>query len=388
MPADNAVFDADSHVLEPPAIWDRYLDKDYRVAGRSALYFHAGESGNTTVILNGKAGRPMNRSRILRQAVWKPGMTPEAIGSLDPRKGAPINPGAWDATARLKDMDAMGIGRALVFPTAFAEYFPAVENPDVAAALARAYNDWAADFAKAAPDRLYPAAVLPMQDVSFAIAEAKRAAGKGFKAAAIRPSFFNDRFMSHPSYGPFWKELETLGLAAFIHASPGSANDEWTSEGPYVERVAQGLMIGHNIAEAVAPTMDNAIALTAFAFFGHMEEYPKLKLAFAHGGAAWVTLALEKAETYISLLSNIRDVSLEPEHVFFERPSLVTWDAWESTIARMPDVYGSVAAWGSRYPQHDTTTPAEARGTLQKYGAAGDVATGLMGGNVARFLGV
>jgi predicted TIM-barrel fold metal-dependent hydrolase len=315
-------------------------------------------------------------------------MTPEAVGKLDPRQGAPINPGAWDPQARLKDMDAMGIGRALLFPTAFAEYFPVVENPDVAAALARAYNDWAADFAKAAPDRLYPAGVLPMQDTGFAIAAAIRAAGKGFKAVSIRPSFFNGKYISHPMYGPLWKTLESLNLAAFVHASPGSANEEWASHGPFVERVAASVMAGHNIAEAVAPIMDDATALTAFAFFGHMEEYPKLRLAFAHSGAAWLTLALEKAETYISLLSNIRDVSLEPEHVFFERPSLVTWDAWESSVARQPDVYGSVAAWCSHYPQHDTATVQEAKATLGKYGVAGDVAKGILGGNLAKFMGV
>jgi len=66
-----------------------------------------------------------------------------------------------------------------------------------------------------------------------------------------------------------------------------------------------------------------------------------------------VPLALEKSETYLWLFSGIRDVSLEPEHVFFERPSLVSFDSWETPVARMPDVFENVAAWGSRYPNHD-----------------------------------
>src|SRR3989449_2262472 len=36
--------------------------------------------------------------------------------------------------------------------------------------------------------------------------------------------------------------------------------------------------------------------------------------------------------------------------------------------SRMPDVFGNVAAWGSRYPNHDTGTVEEARATLGKYG--------------------
>ncbi|MCH8190284.1 MAG: amidohydrolase [Chloroflexi bacterium] len=385
---DASVFDCDSHVLEPAAIWEQHLDPEYRVPARSAFYYHLDDSGLSTVILNGKPAKPLHTSGIVRQAIWKPGMTVDDIGSLDPKQPHPINPGAYDPNARLKDMDTMGVQRSLIFPTAFAEYFPVVENPDLAYALARAYNDWVREFASAAPDRLFPAAVLPMQDLRFALAEARRVAANGFKAVFLRPSFFEGRFLNHPSYNPLWTALESLGLAAFIHPSPGSTNPEWTSEGPFVERVAKAMMIGHNIAEVVAPEMDNATALTAFAFFGHMEEYPNLKLGYAHSGAAWVTLALEKSETYMSLLSNIRDVSLHPSEIFFQRQSLVTFDAWESTVPRLHDVYANVAAWGSRYPQHDATTPQEARDHLEQYGVPGDVIASLMGGNAARFLGL
>src|SRR5207247_8904995 len=126
-------------------------------------------------------------------------MTPEQIGQLDPDQRHPITPGAQDPTARLRDMDTMGVERALLFPTLFAEYFPLVENPDAAWALARAYNDWLLDFAQADPRRLIPVAVLPLQAPSFALRELERVAQRGFGAVAIRPVFFEGRFPSHPS---------------------------------------------------------------------------------------------------------------------------------------------------------------------------------------------
>src|SRR5439155_124190 len=116
------------------------------------------------------------RRGINRQACWRPGMTPEQIGQLDPDQRHPITPGAQDPTARLRDMDTMGIERALLFPTLFAEHFPLVENPDAAWALARAYNDWLWDFAGADRRRLVPVALLPMQEPSFAVRELERAA--------------------------------------------------------------------------------------------------------------------------------------------------------------------------------------------------------------------
>lgn len=382
------VFDSCSYVLEPPAIWEQYLDPAYRVAARSAFYFHMDGSGIITTILNGKPAKPMNTSRIFRQAIWRPGMTVEQIGELDPRAFHQINPGAWDAKARLKDMDAMGAMQALLFPTTFAEYFPLVENPDHANVLARAYNNWVADFVKADAKRLIPVAMLPMQDTGFAVAELRRIAKAGFKAAFIRPSYFNSGFLNHKRYTPLWQELQSLGVAAFIHASPGSTNPEWTSSGSFVERVALKMAIGHNVAEAVAPAMDNATALTAFAFCGHLEDYPKLKLAFAGARAALIPLTLEKSETYLTVASYIRDVSLEPEHIFLERPSLVTFDTWESTVARLHDVFSPIAAWGSRYPHHDASTAHEAVAMLKKYNVPADVTKKMMGGTIQKFLGL
>ncbi|HVN86924.1 MAG TPA: amidohydrolase family protein, partial [Candidatus Binatia bacterium] len=250
------IIDCDSHVLEPTAIWEKYLDRDYRVVARTAFWHETDEFGLPLTILNGASAEPMNASRIDRHAIWKPGMTVEDIGALDPAVPHPINPGASDPVARLKDMDAMGIDAAVLCPTLFAEYFPVVQNPDAAAALARAYNDWMRDFCSAAPKRLVPVAVLPLQEVSLAIRELQRVAKQGVRAVCIRPAFVNQRFPNHEYYRPLWQQIEALGIVACIHPSSGHTNPEWTSEGSYVERVAGYLRIGHSVAESVAPTMD------------------------------------------------------------------------------------------------------------------------------------
>jgi predicted TIM-barrel fold metal-dependent hydrolase len=383
-----SVIDVDSHVYEPAAIWEQFLDRDYRVAARSAFWHEVDDLGIETTILNGQRARALQRSGINRAACWRPGMTPQQIGQLDPEVRHPITPGAQDPAPRLADMDAMGVERALLFPTLFAEYFPLVENPDVAWALARAYNDWLFDFTTANSRRLIPVAVLPLQEPSFAVRELRRVAARGFRAAFIRPVFSAGRYPNQDLYDPLWEQLEALDVAACVHPSPGSTNPEWSCHGAFVERVAAGLRIGHDVAESVAPFMDNSTFLTALAFYGHMERYPRLRLTFLHAGAAWVPLALEKSETYLWLFSGIRDVSLEPEHVFFARPSLVAFDSWESPVARLPDVFGEVAAWGSRYPNHDTGTVEEARAMLGKFGVPAETVGRYLGGNAARHFGI
>jgi uncharacterized protein len=388
MPAGtNRVVDSDSHIFEPPAIWEQYLDPGYRVAARSAFSYHLSDDGRIAVTLNGRPASPMNRGALNRQAIWRPGMTPEQVGEIDPHQACPINPGAQNSSTRLADMDSMGVDRAVIFPTLFAEYFPLVEDPHIAAALARAYNDWIADFCRAAPQRLYPVGVLPTQDVTFAIGEMKRAAAAGFKACVLRPSFFEGRFLNHPYYDPLWAQAQRMDMPVCIHPSAGSTNPPWTSEGAFVERVASNLRIGHNIAESVAPFMDNATALIAFAFCGHMESFPELKLVFAHSGASWVVLALEKAETYLTFFM-VDKVCLEPEKVFFKRNYLVTFNPWERSIARLYDMLENVGAWGSRYPNHDAAPPAEMERKLSAAAVPTEVIAKFMGGNAAKIYGM
>ena len=70
------VVDADSHVFEPAAIWETYLDPAYRVPARSAFYYHEDEFA-AGVILNGRPASLMHSGRLNRSAIWRPGMTPE-----------------------------------------------------------------------------------------------------------------------------------------------------------------------------------------------------------------------------------------------------------------------------------------------------------------------
>lgn len=382
------IIDADSHVYEPAEIWTEYLDSEYRVAARSTFYFRQDDDGLCTVILNGRPAPAIDSSRLNRRALWRPGLTPEEIGSIDPSKPAPANPGAHNAASRLKDMDAIGVDKALLFPTLFAEYLPAVDNPDLAYALSRAYNDWICKLCKAAPDRLFPVGMLPMQDPSFAVEEARRLAALGFKAAFIRPAFIHQQnFLSHPMYRPLWRTLEELNLTAAIHASTGHTNPEWTSVGAFVERVSARLQIGHSVTEAVAYDADNAIALTALLFCGHTEDYPELKLAFVHGGTPMLWLALEKAETYLSFYM-FDDVTLEAAELFASRPYLVTFYPWDSSFISHNEMFQKMGCWGSRYPHHDASAPQETISKLEKSGVRQEKIAAMMGANAARVYGI
>jgi hypothetical protein len=104
-----------------------------------------------------------------------------------------------------------------------------------------------------------------------------------------------------------------------------------------------------------------------------------------------IPLILEKAETYLwlqpgNVLGISPAVSLEPQEVFARHPTLVSFDGWESPVAEMPELFLEKAAWGSRYPHHDASDPAEALRLLERHNVPPATVERLMGRNAIEFL--
>ncbi len=345
-----AVFDADTHIVEPREIWDTYLEPEYRTLGKHALWREDGEY-NSYLKVNGKMCRDTMNPNIPRHAIWRPGMTWDQVGDLDPNTRHAANEGASNPQARLKDMDAMGVDQAFLYPTWFAEGFHLVEDPDVAYALARAYNNWMADFCQAAPERLFAAAMIPLQSMDYTVAELRRIVTiPCFRGAFIRPMFLEGHYFTHPYYDPLWAELERLGITAAVHPTPGLWNPEWTSHGPFIEKIrdrfhqrtflvqagggpAAGGGNGQNISFFASPPLghpmspvlsywlDNHMFVASTMIgFTVMQRYPQLKVVVSHGKASWMEEVIEKMEgsTRVVPLLQYYRVRTDPEGMWEE----------------------------------------------------------------------
>jgi predicted TIM-barrel fold metal-dependent hydrolase len=416
-----AVFDSDSHVVEPPELWEKYLEPEYRTLGRHALWRQEG-TNSSYLKINGEVFRDTANPNLPRHAIWQPGMTWDSIGEMDPKIRHPMTEGASNPRARLADMDAMGIDQTLLYPTWFAEGFPLVRDPDTAYALARAYNNWIADFCAVAPDRLFATAVLPLQDMDFAIEELQRIEKVPcFRGVFLRPMFIEGRYFTHPFYDPLWAELERSGLTAAVHPTPGLWNPEWTSHGPFVEKVKNRLAqpplmaggggpssgggngsagtsfftastpLGHPMAPILSYWLDNHL-FVASTLLGYsvMERFPGMKVAMAHGKASWMEEVLEKMEAssrVIPLLHHF-PVRTDTEDLWEEGKVMLGFDAEERLIRKLPHDFSEKVIWGSRYPHHDTTSAWDAIDKLTQSKVPDDIIAQMMGGNAARQFGV
>ena len=416
-----AVFDADSHVVEPPELWEKYLDAEYRTLGKHALWRHEGRTGSYLKV-NGKISRDTGNPNLPRYALWRPGMNWEAIGQLDPHTPHRMTEGASDPQARLSDMDVMGVDQALLYPTWFAEGFFLVRDPDVAYALARAYNDWIADFCNTAPHRLFAAAILPLQNMDFALEELQRVTRMPpFRAVFIRPMFVEGRYLNHPYYDPLWAALERFGITAAVHATPGMWNPEWTSHGPFFEKIKDRLVqpalpgggggpyaggssgapgtttfsgatpLGHPLAPILANWLDNHMFVASTLIgFTVMERYPAMKVVVAHGKASWMQEVLEKMEasTRVIPLLHHYPVSTEPEELWQRGNAMLGFDAEERLIQKLPQEFADKVVWGSRYPHHDTTSAWDAIAQLRNANVPKALIARMLGQNAAAQFGV
>jgi predicted TIM-barrel fold metal-dependent hydrolase len=214
------VFDCDSHVVEPPAIWDEYVPARVRSWIKTQFCFH---TDSDLLYINGRvvpAARERSNAAEVGWARWDK----KEVGRLTP--GTPEWQqkfgrllGCRDPHARLSDMDALGTDQVMLFPTWFVR-LALVRSAEAAAVLARAYNDWVLDYCAADRRRLFPCAVLPLQSVDAAIAELRRVAALGFKAAAVRPCFWNGRYPTLPEFDPLWREFEATGVVLAMHTFP------------------------------------------------------------------------------------------------------------------------------------------------------------------------
>ncbi len=412
------VVDADSHVVEPPEIWTQYLDRDYRTLGKSALWREEGPLG-AYLKINGEVFRDTDNPNLPRHAIWRPGMTWDDIGVLNPNQRHEMNDGAWNPEARLRDMDAMGVDQAFLYPTWFAEGFPLVKDPDVAYALARAYNDWIADFCAAAPERLFAAAVLPLQNMHFALEELHRIARMPcFRGAFIRPMFVEGRYFTHPYYEPLWQGLSALGVTAAVHGMPGLHNPEWTSHGPFIEKIKGRLVqrnlfgdvgggptaggggpsylitqegLGHSLSPILAYWLDNYLFVASTLLgYGVMHRYPDMKVVVAHGKATWMEEVLEKfgASTRVIALQHYYPVRTDAEEMWAEGHVVLGFDADERGVRKLPERYADKVVWGSRYPRDDTTSARDAIDILTQAGVPDPLIARMVGGNAAHQFGL
>ena len=153
------VFDSDMHIMEPPDLWQRYIDPEFRDQA--------------------PRGRTSENVRDLGTIFPKVPADTRRTGGT-PHRGRNFNKNqdiyrnhaerGWTGEVQLEAMDTEGIDTAVLFPTRGLGILTYPDqDPRFAAAMARAYNDWLHDFCQADPNRLLGAGMISVYDLDDAV---------------------------------------------------------------------------------------------------------------------------------------------------------------------------------------------------------------------------
>ena len=157
-----------------------------------------------------------------------------------------------------------------------------IQMPSYAVRMCRTYNDWVFHRYRQLSDRIHPIALIPMQDVSAAVVELRRAVKELGLPGATLPSTGPPLHLGHEQYWPVYKEASDLGCVLGVHggSNKGLGMDTFTN-----------FMPSHLLHHPV-PLM---IAMVSLVYHGVLDRFPGLRICFLEGGAAWIALLLDQA---------------------------------------------------------------------------------------------
>jgi predicted TIM-barrel fold metal-dependent hydrolase len=411
MTKEFATFDCDAHVTEPPKIWERaheFLTRDELDALKRTIWWDAdgrllivngragiglgsprkgGIPGTMRVITNAGPGvkHDIQRALNVRNLNPKTALTQEQVAYLD-------HAGSYEPKPRLRDMDVQGIDQVMIIPTEI-DIYPWLEDALGAKAFCRAYNEWAYEYTRENPDRLFFAALIPMQHPDYAAQEIRRVAALGCRVALVRPMDAMGNYPLQPKYEPVWDALEETGMVYGMHPFPAFASAKPSG---YSEQYSSAELIRKTIATAGLPHTfltnvqnfqgEAALWVTVVLMSGFFERHPKINAAVFEASSTWLSFLVDECDKAYKLYKNERrlpPLKRLPSETFFAH-CMTGFEGDEAPPARLPEFYGDILCWSSDVYHHDGDDAWRAIETMQKYGLPKEDQAKFLGANARR----
>ncbi|MBC1225449.1 amidohydrolase family protein [Nostoc sp. UCD120] len=319
------IIDADSHVIEPPEMWAKYLEPEFRDFAPSSDMKIKGEAISQKISV--KAQEEGNKQMMQAH--------PHAYFNR------------YNPESHVQSMIQMGIDVAFLYPN-YGLWLFAIDSlkAEVIGAFVRAYNTWLyEEFCNYDPERLKGVGAVNQHDPQDMVKELHRIASFGWKAVFLRPNPVKGRILSDPAYEPFWTTCEELNIAVGIHEGHWSRLPT-TGADRFNTRFA---------LHACSHPMEQMMALLALIEGGVLERHPKLRIGFLESGCGWLPYWLWRLdEEYQVTPWEVKDrVRLMPSE-YFRRQCFIAVEPSEPYLSKLIDYIGSDnIIFGSDYPHMD-----------------------------------
>ena len=276
-----SIIDADTHVTDTPDLWTSRAPANMRdrvpfveTDARGRQRWRIGD------------GRPL-------ASVGMTATAGRGTFKHPPKNYDEMHPGAYDANARLKYMDEMGIWAMVMYPNVGgfgAQQFLKLNDPELMLTCVRIYNDWQTEWASADSRRLLPITSIPFWDVDAAVEEVRRCAKKGHKGILFtgEQQYYGKPLLGDPYWKPLWDIAVDSDLPISFHIGSGDMQ-----EGLAKARVNTYGRMAAFTELAVDIFLHNAIQLNDLLMSGVLVRHPKIKFVSVESGVGWIPFVLE-----------------------------------------------------------------------------------------------
>lgn len=365
------ILSSDSHVFEPPDLWQKRIDARFRDRGPRILRI----DGADQIVV--EADQILSGIGLISNAGAR-FEAPETI-SADGRFEDVLR-GGYEPEQHLKDMVLDGVAGEVLYPSQGLFYFRLTDSL-LMSAIFRAYNDWLAEFCRSDPKRLKGVAMINLDDVQDGIGELERAARLGLTGAMITEYPHEHRRYDQPEYESFWAAAAGLGLPISLHTAT-RRQGKIRGAGEKTLRDASS-----RSTKAHYP----ALSMCDLIFSGVFERHPGLTLAIVEFELSWVPHVLSSMdytyrERHGEAIYRFKDGMIPSD--FFHRNVMLSFQ--EDAIGiRLRDIIGvDNMMWGSDYPHSESTFPQSQKILAEILaGVPDDEQAKIVGGNTARVYG-
>ncbi len=346
--------DCDMHVMEPPDLFEKYLDPKFK--DRVITQVDAdGKPCRGTIVIDG-----MPTSMDVDLQKYRKRSSPGKTYTMQPLSGSRIADSgrldfalerSYNAEAQVMGLEIEGIDIGVLFPTTGLSLI-ARDNldPQLSLALCQAYNNWIHDFCQYSPDQLKFAAMLPVHNVNLACQELVRCVKElGAVGSFLRPNLVNGHYWHSNYWTPLYNLHEEFDVTLGFHEGTGA---------PYSY---MNTLYGENrfYRHVASHWIEMQQALIAMLIGGVFEFHPTLRVGFLEAQNSWVPGILTRIEWDYPQYheSHAPYLSLMPKE-YFRR------NCWAAVEGSEPEIEATASLIGADrmcistdYPHFDSNFP-------------------------------
>jgi len=330
----------DSHVVEPPEAYSRYIDPKYREIAPK-------------IIAN------PDRSSKQQEVYWAEGLKPFVFYSGG---GAGLKPqevdmeksvftgthiGAWNSKHRIQAQERDGIMGEILYPT-IGMLLCALPDVDYMQACLRAFNQWLRDYCAENPKRLNGIGQSAARSPEDVIADFHEIRKLGLKGVMMPSKPSGDIDYDHPDYDKVWACAVEMGLPISFHVLTG--------RGPHALAAPPrgGKLAGFG---AIVRELQDIAGL--FIFGRVFERHPDLRIVLVEGDAGWAPHFCSRMNVaYKRHRYHMKTGELKrlPSEYFLDNIYMTFQDDWVA-LKNIDILNPRRLMWSNDYPHSDSTWP-------------------------------